>query len=102
MVSPYCRTRQTFVGMRQAFADEHFAGVQEEVQLREQDFGNFQNPDKIKADLAERNRCARCTAAHDAVRHHSPIPSAPSIFHPQHPYAHACKPTHPSAWTHTH
>jgi hypothetical protein len=33
--------------------------VQEEVQLREQDFGNFQNPAKIQADLAERNRFGR-------------------------------------------
>eukprot|EP00775_Hariotina_reticulata_P012535 gene12535-12668_t len=59
MTSPYCRTRQTFVGIRQAFSDENFAGVQEEVQLREQDFGNFQDPQKIKADLAERNRFGR-------------------------------------------
>jgi broad specificity phosphatase PhoE len=28
MTSPYCRTRQTFVGIRQAFPDENFAGVQ--------------------------------------------------------------------------
>jgi phosphohistidine phosphatase SixA len=28
MTSPYCRTRQTFVGVRQAFPDENFAGVQ--------------------------------------------------------------------------
>jgi hypothetical protein len=27
--------------------------------LREQDFGNFQNPTKIQADLAERNRFGR-------------------------------------------
>lgn len=33
--------------------------LQEEVQLREQDFGNFQDPQKIKADLAERNRFGR-------------------------------------------
>eukprot|EP00878_Enallax_costatus_P033623 GHUV01037158.1.p1 GENE.GHUV01037158.1~~GHUV01037158.1.p1 ORF type:complete len:426 (+),score=116.31 GHUV01037158.1:331-1608(+) len=59
MTSPYCRTRQTFVGVRQAFPDENFAGVQEEVQLREQDFGNFQDPVKIKNDLAERNRFGR-------------------------------------------
>jgi hypothetical protein len=28
MTSPYCRTRQTFVGIRQAFPDVNFAGVQ--------------------------------------------------------------------------
>jgi broad specificity phosphatase PhoE len=28
MTSPYCRTRQTFVGVRQAFPDDCFAGVQ--------------------------------------------------------------------------
>jgi hypothetical protein len=33
--------------------------LQEEVQMREQDFGNFQNPAKIQADLAERNRFGR-------------------------------------------
>lgn len=29
------------------------------MQLREQDFGNFQDPVKIKNDLAERNRFGR-------------------------------------------
>ncbi len=59
MCSPYCRTRQTFVAIRQAFEDRHFAGLQEEVQLREQDFGNMQQPEKIKQDIAERNRFGR-------------------------------------------
>lgn len=36
-----------------------WCAAQEEVQLREQDFGNFQNPTKIQADLAERNRFGR-------------------------------------------
>lgn len=33
---------QTYEGLAQAFAPEQVQGVQEEVQLREQDFGNFQ------------------------------------------------------------
>lgn len=41
-MSPYVRSRQTYEGLVQAFKDEEIAGVQEEVQLREQDFGNFQ------------------------------------------------------------
>jgi hypothetical protein len=28
MMSPYCRSRQTFVAMRQAFKDRHVAGIQ--------------------------------------------------------------------------
>eukprot|EP00877_Chromochloris_zofingiensis_P014179 jgi/Chrzof1/9014/Cz03g33010.t1 len=59
MTSPYCRSRQTYVGIRQAFHDRNFAGLQEEVQLREQDFGNFQNPDQIKRDISDRNKFGR-------------------------------------------
>ena len=33
---------QTYEGLAQAFMPEQVQGVQEEVQLREQDFGNFQ------------------------------------------------------------
>lgn len=33
---------QTTEGMVQAFSPDQLLGVQEEVQLREQDFGNFQ------------------------------------------------------------
>lgn len=37
--SPYLRSRQTYEGIRAAFAPHQIAGMQEDVQLREQDFG---------------------------------------------------------------
>ena len=37
-----CLATQTYEGLIQAFKPEQLIGVQEEVQLREQDFGNFQ------------------------------------------------------------
>lgn len=41
-MSPYKRSQQTFEGLKAAFHPSVVAGWQEEVQLREQDFGNFQ------------------------------------------------------------
>ncbi len=40
--SPYKRSRQTHDSVSSCFAADQLKGVQEEVQLREQDFGNFQ------------------------------------------------------------
>jgi broad specificity phosphatase PhoE len=40
MMSPYIRTRETFHGVAQAFRGKELK-VREDVQLREQDFGNF-------------------------------------------------------------
>jgi broad specificity phosphatase PhoE len=40
--SPYKRSKQTYEEVKRAFAPEQAVGMQEEVQLREQDFGNFQ------------------------------------------------------------
>ena len=40
--SPYKRSRQTFEEIGKAIDPEAVIGAQEEVQLREQDFGNFQ------------------------------------------------------------
>ena len=40
--SPYKRSRQTHDSVSSCFAPNQLKGVQEEVQLREQDFGNFQ------------------------------------------------------------
>lgn len=40
--SPYRRSSQTTEGIASCFAEAQIAGFQEEVQLREQDFGNFQ------------------------------------------------------------
>jgi broad specificity phosphatase PhoE len=41
-ISPYLRSRQTYKGIRAAFAPNQIAGMQEDVQLREQDFGGLQ------------------------------------------------------------
>lgn len=60
VTSPYTRSRQTFVGIRHAFTESQVAGVHESVQLREQDFGNFQVPGRMQRDIQERNRFGRC------------------------------------------
>jgi broad specificity phosphatase PhoE len=57
--SPYLRSRQTYEGLAQAFEPEQVQGVQEEVQLREQDFGNFQDAEGKKREKAERLRFGR-------------------------------------------
>lgn len=57
--SPYLRSRQTYEGLAQAFQPEQVKGVQEEVQLREQDFGNFQDTEGKKREKAERLRFGR-------------------------------------------
>jgi len=44
MISPYVRTRETFNGIARAFGDTGLH-VREDVQMREQDFGNFDKPD---------------------------------------------------------
>ena len=41
-MSPYRRSSQTTEGIASCFTEAEIAGFQEEVQLREQDFGNFQ------------------------------------------------------------
>ena len=41
-MSPYKRSQQTFEALASSFRRDQIQGCQEEVQLREQDFGNFQ------------------------------------------------------------
>jgi len=57
--SPYKRSLQTYEQISSAFGQDHIMGVQEEVQLREQDFGNFQDPEGKKREKAERLRFGR-------------------------------------------
>jgi len=58
--SPYKRTIQTSDKVRKAFSDAEILGVQEEVQLREQDFGgSFQDVEKKRMEQAERLRYGR-------------------------------------------
>ncbi|CAK9189476.1 unnamed protein product [Sphagnum troendelagicum] len=58
-VSPYRRTLQTLRGMGMAFERERIAGVREEPRLREQDFGNFQNRERMQLQKAARIRYGR-------------------------------------------
>jgi len=57
--SPYLRSKQTYDGVAEAFGPSRIAGVQEEVQLREQDFGNFQDAEGKRREKAERLRFGR-------------------------------------------
>eukprot|EP00878_Enallax_costatus_P015940 GHUV01016713.1.p1 GENE.GHUV01016713.1~~GHUV01016713.1.p1 ORF type:complete len:443 (+),score=77.35 GHUV01016713.1:1134-2462(+) len=57
--SPYKRSLQTYEGIRDAFASQQVLGMQEEVQLREQDFGNFQDAAGKEREKAERLRFGR-------------------------------------------
>ncbi|KAG9154671.1 hypothetical protein Leryth_025285 [Lithospermum erythrorhizon] len=55
-VSPYCRTRETLKGIGKAFPKNRVIGVKEECRVREQDFGNFQDFEKMKELKEIRNR----------------------------------------------
>ena len=58
-ISPYRRSKQTALGIAQAFEKSHISGVREEPQLREQDFGNFQDLQQKKAEKRERRYFGR-------------------------------------------
>lgn len=57
--SPYRRSVETYSGMTSVLQPEQVMGVQEEVQLREQDFGNFQNAEGKRREKSERLRFGR-------------------------------------------
>ncbi|XP_059661829.1 phosphoglycerate mutase-like protein AT74H [Cornus florida] len=54
-VSPYRRTLETLRSLGTAFERSRIAGVREEPRLREQDFGNFQDREKMKIEKAIRH-----------------------------------------------
>jgi len=58
-VSPYKRTLHTLKGIGRAFERERIIGVREEVRLREQDFGNFQEEERMKIIKETRQRFGR-------------------------------------------
>lgn len=58
-ISPYKRSKQTAATIAKQFDREKILGVREEPQLREQDFGNFQDRDAKKREKAERNLYGR-------------------------------------------
>lgn len=57
-MSPYVRTIETFQGIKKAWAKDvaHAIPWSEEPRIREQDFGNFQEPLKIRECKAQRRR----------------------------------------------
>ncbi|CAL9037601.1 phosphoglycerate mutase-like protein AT74 [Musa acuminata AAA Group] len=58
-VSPYERTRSTLREMGRAFPRKRIIGVREECRIREQDFGNFQVEERMKAIKETRERFGR-------------------------------------------
>ncbi|EFC44725.1 predicted protein, partial [Naegleria gruberi] len=56
IVSPYRRSVQTFEGIANHFGGMENVTVKEDPRLREQDFGNFQDPADIKIRQEERRR----------------------------------------------
>jgi len=56
IVSPYVRTRETFAGIAQAFGSGGIEGLEwrEDPRVREQDFGNFQDPEAMREAKDER------------------------------------------------
>lgn len=53
-ISPYRRSYQTYQGISKRLPTDSIIGVFEDVQLREQDFGNFQDPHDKRKEMAER------------------------------------------------
>lgn len=53
-VSPYRRTLETLKYLGRAFDRSRIAGMREEPRLREQDFGNFQDREKMRVEKAVR------------------------------------------------
>ncbi|EXC31830.1 hypothetical protein L484_020658 [Morus notabilis] len=58
-VSPYERTRSTLREVGKSFSKRRVIGVREECRIREQDFGNFQVEDTMKATKQTRERFGR-------------------------------------------
>ena len=58
-VSPYRRTLETLRGIAHAFEPHRVAGVREDPRIREQDFGNFQDRDRMRVEKETRLRYGR-------------------------------------------
>lgn len=58
-VSPYDRTRSTLREIGRSFSKSRVIGVREECRIREQDFGNFQVEERMKAIKETRERFGR-------------------------------------------
>jgi len=58
-MSPYRRSKETALEIAKCFPRDRITGIREEVQLREQDFGNFQDLKAKAAEKDERKRYGR-------------------------------------------
>ncbi|XP_043720945.1 phosphoglycerate mutase-like protein AT74 [Telopea speciosissima] len=58
-VSPYQRARSTLREIGRSFPKDRILGVREECRIREQDFGNFQEAELMKANKSDRLRFGR-------------------------------------------
>ncbi|XP_043722677.1 phosphoglycerate mutase-like protein AT74 [Telopea speciosissima] len=58
-VSPYQRTRSTLREIGRSFPRNRILGVREECRVREQDFGNFQVEERMKATKSAREKFGR-------------------------------------------
>ncbi|KAJ4886155.1 Phosphoglycerate mutase-like protein AT74 [Raphanus sativus] len=58
-VSPYDRTRSTLREIGRSFSRRRVIGVREECRIREQDFGNFQVQERMRATKKVRERFGR-------------------------------------------
>jgi broad specificity phosphatase PhoE len=58
-VSPYKRTKETLAEVQKVLTNNTILFSREEPRLREQDFGNFQDPDKIQLAKQERPKFGR-------------------------------------------
>ncbi|XP_040368114.1 phosphoglycerate mutase-like protein AT74H isoform X4 [Rosa chinensis] len=58
-VSPYKRAVDTLKGLGKSFERSRIVGMREEPRLREQDFGNFQDREKMRVEKAIRMRYGR-------------------------------------------
>lgn len=58
-VSPYARTRATLREVGRAFPRDRVIGAREECRVREQDFGNFQVEERMRAVKETRQRFGR-------------------------------------------
>ena len=67
-MSPYKRSQQTFEALASSFRRDQIQGCQEEVQLREQDFGNFQ-----VSCMAVPSSCCRNHSLHLSRSASSPV-----------------------------
>ncbi|CAL0308578.1 unnamed protein product [Lupinus luteus] len=58
-VSPYARTRSTLREIGRSFSKKRVIGVREECRIREQDFGNFQERERMEVIKEQRQRFGR-------------------------------------------